>query len=454
MSELVTTAAEEFTSEAELSSQHTSLVRDALQLWFGAWFQALGLYLTALFTYRKRELWPWGWKLFQPALLVASWAFFWGPLPSLESLLPLQYGYAARFTWLALATVISERLSQKLDYPLGRLPSLVIFALLPFALLTSLEQGSHPLQLPDALAWPFLWAAVAHALWYLVLPQIARFGWLLGVSAWWLSAFVSVELAGLTSSLPPDSGWNPAAWLIGPTVVVFALTRIAPRCFEWALRVFPLAPAERPLLLSALLRLSTAPLALLLLLLVFVQSFSVSGESAPVPYLPLLNPTDLSHVLALAAVWLWTRQNAETTAAATSTQRWSRFLRQIRFAGFAAAFVGFTALLGRAVHQYTGVEYDPDELFHSEAFQVAVSVAWTLLALSLMWFSSRTKLRSGWSVGAVLLSVTICKLFFVDLGRLGTGAKIITFLGVGALMLLIAFVAPLPPPKSNPEPQP
>jgi uncharacterized membrane protein len=47
--------------------------------------------------------------------------------------------------------------------------------------------------------------------------------------------------------------------------------------------------------------------------------------------------------------------------------------------------------------------------------------------------------------GALLLSIVLAKLFFNDLGNTGTVARIVSFIGVGVLLLVIGYVAPVPP---------
>ena len=46
--------------------------------------------------------------------------------------------------------------------------------------------------------------------------------------------------------------------------------------------------------------------------------------------------------------------------------------------------------------------------------------------------------------------LVVLKLFIVDLGNTGTVAMIISFLGVGALLLVIGYFAPAPPRSAAP----
>jgi uncharacterized membrane protein len=52
-----------------------------------------------------------------------------------------------------------------------------------------------------------------------------------------------------------------------------------------------------------------------------------------------------------------------------------------------------------------------------------------------------------WIVGAALMAVVVVKLFLVDLSNVGTIARIMSFLTVGALLLVTGYLAPLPPRK-------
>jgi uncharacterized membrane protein len=60
--------------------------------------------------------------------------------------------------------------------------------------------------------------------------------------------------------------------------------------------------------------------------------------------------------------------------------------------------------------------------------------------------------RPAWMVGAGLLAAVVLKLLIVDLSGSGTVTRIVSFIGVGVLMLVIGYVAPLPgKPKEEPH---
>jgi uncharacterized membrane protein len=60
-----------------------------------------------------------------------------------------------------------------------------------------------------------------------------------------------------------------------------------------------------------------------------------------------------------------------------------------------------------------------------------------------------TRWRAVWILGATLLGVVVIKLLLVDMSNAGALNRIVSFLGVGVLMLVIGYVSPLPPARKN-----
>jgi uncharacterized membrane protein len=77
--------------------------------------------------------------------------------------------------------------------------------------------------------------------------------------------------------------------------------------------------------------------------------------------------------------------------------------------------------------------------------QTSFSILWTLIALATMVFATRRGLRVAWLAGGALLLVVVAKLFVVDLSNVGTIARIVSFIGVGVLMLVVGYFSPVPP---------
>ena len=105
-------------------------------------------------------------------------------------------------------------------------------------------------------------------------------------------------------------------------------------------------------------------------------------------------------------------------------------------------------LLRTAAH-FLDIRYQFDPLFHSQFVQAMLSLVWSATALVLMRFAAKRLLRLPWMAGAGLLVLVVAKLFFVDLSNVGGIERIVSFLGVGVLMLAIGYLAPLPSEKST-----
>jgi uncharacterized membrane protein len=62
-----------------------------------------------------------------------------------------------------------------------------------------------------------------------------------------------------------------------------------------------------------------------------------------------------------------------------------------------------------------------------------------------MWMAARSARRVLWFAGAGALALVVAKLFLVDSARTGGLGRAVAFIGVALLILLIGYVAPLPP---------
>jgi uncharacterized membrane protein len=169
------------------------------------------------------------------------------------------------------------------------------------------------------------------------------------------------------------------------------------------------------------------------------------GDTAPLPYVPLLNPLDLGQALILLVLL-----------------RYWRFLRAVDSPGSARidkrvplptltalTFIWLNALLLRTLHQWFGVAFNLEDLMASTLVQTCLSLFWTILALTAMLVAARKRERIVWLVGAALLVVVIAKLFLIDLSRIGSVERIISFVGVGLLMLIVGYFSPLPPARES-----
>ncbi len=186
------------------------------------------------------------------------------------------------------------------------------------------------------------------------------------------------------------------------------------------------------------------PLAVLVALASLAVAWHSNGDARPLPYVPLLNPTDLAVALGLGAcaIW-WTRVRAADFAPAGMADK-----PHVLGALTGLAFVAINTIWLRVAHQFAGVRWDAKALFDSFLVQAGYSILWTLLALALMVAAHRRLVRPMWMGGAVLLGATVLKLLLIDLSNRGGSERIVVFIAVGVLMLVVGYFAPLPPKHS------
>jgi uncharacterized membrane protein len=231
------------------------------------------------------------------------------------------------------------------------------------------------------------------------------------------------------------TSWGPAAALLACALVLYVVGRAAmspAATVRWPLDRFAAAYGWYGLL----------PVAALTALGAVTMTLTQRGDAAPLPYLPLVNPTDLAFLLASAALWGW---RARLSTATWALPAWVRDERvAIRWGG-AILFLWLNSVWLRVAHHYFGVAWEARRLFDSFVVQAGYALLWSVAAVALTVFASRRGRRAPWLAGAALLAATVVKLFLIDLSNAGGGERIVAFVGVGALMLLVGYVAPLPP---------
>ena len=310
---------------------------------------------------------------------------------------------------------------RNLGLPLmGLAPALLLAALASVALLDS------PVQQGGWWAWP-----LALAVQLLLLHRLAP-DWPAGARHA-VHATGPLLLAVLGAQWGGDitRGWGDAAtawpWL-GTLALPALLLLLLPR----SARRWPVSAEPAAYQVTA-----GAALTVGLLLWTLLANWWSTGTARPLPHVPLLNPLDLGVATALFAVAAWLQQPAVRARLAGDGRVPTGVLA-------ATAFFWINAMLLRAFHHWGGVPYQLDEWMHSLPVQTGVTLLWSATALALMWLSARRARRTPWMVGAVLLAAVVAKLLLVDLSGSGTVTRIVSFIGVGLLMLVIAYVAPLP----------
>ncbi|HZD20787.1 MAG TPA: DUF2339 domain-containing protein, partial [Burkholderiales bacterium] len=236
--------------------------------------------------------------------------------------------------------------------------------------------------------------------------------------AWWIDFAVEGKRV-----------WPSIAWAIVPATMLGALS--APRLqARW-----PMAAQVRSYVVGG-----GVPLAVFLALWVFYANLG-DGDPFPLPYLPVLNPLDIAIGAAFVLIATWLR-----AAARCGLQAWLERSMATVYALYAiGAFAWVNGTLLRTVHHWTGLPFLLQPMLASQLVQASFSILWMTLALAAMVIATRRAIRVIWVGGAALMGIVVAKLFVVDLSGIGTLERIVSFVGVGLLMLLIGYLSPVPP---------
>jgi uncharacterized membrane protein len=341
-------------------------------------------------------------------------------------------GSSVALMFVTATALACSELSRRTSLRFARLPALWLLpALLVFAEVFVVGLG-HPAAQDGWLAWPF-----AFIVFYVICrrhegePERAPVALLHVISAWLWVALLTCELHWAIERQVGDHGsWSAIGLMLVAASVLFALPRLVERV-SWPLR------AHR----SAYITFAGGGLAVFLGAWSIGGNLSLTGDPYPFPYVPLLNALDLAQFLALLVLWRYWRyfrSMARSTHEEVDNTGPLAILATL-------TFVWLNAALLRTLHHWAGVPFDFDAMIQSTLVQTAVSIFWTVLALATMLIATRRASRGIWTTGAVLLAVTIAKLFLVDLSRVGTIERIVSFVAVGLLTLVIGYFSPLPP---------
>jgi uncharacterized membrane protein len=360
------------------------------------------------------------------------WGLLWwsvgGCMEITEHLAPYERAYLLAF--VALTCLGSSELHRWITLGVVRAAAVLLLpAMVCFAAITAIDQ-SHPFAHGGWISWPF-----ASFVWYWIMyrhegtPQLAVP--LNAVAAWFVCLMSSWEAAWAVGRWVAGSDtWPAIAWAAIPAIVLYALPKLVTR-LAWPFR------AHRDVYLF----LVATGLVIYLSAWSLITNLSLPGNAAPLPYLPLINPLDIAQGLTLAVLlrhWLFLR--------GVRTSGPPRIEPSVPLPGLLGlTFIWLNAVLLRTLHQWFHIPYQLETLLESTLVETSLSIFWAILALATMLIAARKRHRMSWLIGFALLAVVVGKLFLVDLSRIGSVERIVSFLGVGLLMLVFGYFSPLPP---------
>ena len=396
--------------------------------------------------------------------LVLGWGTAWwltGGLTEIGSQIPAHW-LPASLVFVVVSSAAAVAAAGPLRWPRLGVLGLLIPPALVAALVVSLATQDHPLDRFGWAAWP-----VSMAVFYGCLrPREQALGRLAG----WQHAALhgDAPASGATRGPIPLAAWLHAAgfWM----VTVIAVAEVRWQVDQVAEGVWPLAVTTAAAMALAAAPMAarrglawpfgphwrtytlacSGPLLMVLAVVAFGAAVFSDGDPSPLLFLPVLNPLGVLVGMQLAASLAWRRhaeQQWDHPFEGLVDARWSPTL-------FALGVIFATAETARTVHHWLNVPWDLESLWESTALQTSLSILWAVIGLSGMVAGVRMVRRAVWVAGASWMAVVVAKLFLVDLRNLTALGRVVSFIVVGVLLLIVGYLAPVPPaaPDESEEP--
>lgn len=183
---------------------------------------------------------------------------------------------------------------------------------------------------------------------------------------------------------------------------------------------------------------------------VVITNWYYDGEVWGLPYIPIINLYDIT----LGAVLLYefglNYLNQYHSSLLNQRQGYRNNTGNLLLS--VLGLIGFwvvSSMLVRTLHTYAGTPLWYRGAWDSEQVQTGLTIIWTLLALVATIIASRHWLRALWFMGIGLLGIVVLKLVAVDLSQTEAIWRVVSFIGAGSLILLIGYLAPLPPEQKD-----
>jgi uncharacterized membrane protein len=359
-----------------------------------------------------------------------SW-WFGGGLHEIDRHMPHDFRMGGILAFSALSCGACDYLERRLAWLWLNWPALCLLPIMCLVALTLKDSGLHPFSQLGFVGWPF-----AFVVYYRVLNRqgmvpgnVLKF---LHAGTFWLIAIVlTLEMRWRMDNLVNGADtWAEIAWGFTPALLALILTEFGVKQ-SWLIK-------ERH---EPYLSLCAGPVILAAWLWAVFANLTSPGDSDPLGWLPILNPLDVTTGLVFVVLAVWFARLSSGFPAAF----FSRQSKALEWGYAASLFLWVNAILVRTIHHWGGVEFSFSPLFSSVLLQASLSIFWSVLALCVMVIATRGRLRTIWLAGAGLLAVVVIKLFLVDLSKTGTVARIVSFVGVGILLLVIGYLSPVPP---------
>ncbi|PSD39114.1 DUF2339 domain-containing protein [Acinetobacter radioresistens] len=246
-----------------------------------------------------------------------------------------------------------------------------------------------------------------------------------------VTAFITLWTKPEHNSQSVKEFWAAVSWLllavtglaILPTTPFLALGLIPAFYGAWVIY------SKTPLLMHSI--------TVWCLSLLWLTGLSIDVQVAEYAYWTvILNPADLLSIGVMAGL-LWAIYQYRFH---DKNLEWT-----FKIGSILVSLLVMSSIMVRGLHHYMGTPLWGTAIWSNGTVQLSLTLLWVILAFILMTLASRRLLRQIWFIGAALLAIVVAKLVFLDLSQSGTITRVFSFIGAGIVMLIIAYLAPLPP---------
>ncbi|OQW68600.1 MAG: hypothetical protein BVN34_07860 [Proteobacteria bacterium ST_bin12] len=356
------------------------------------------------------------------APLLAVWGWLWwvgAGLTAIDTFLPpLLFAHAA-LTFVAMTSVILPLVSSKIKWPALANLSCLLLPVMAFVLAIDFLSG-HPFAHMGFYTWlitlvAYIWLLMRH-----VMPSHAVFR---GALLWIAAIIGGIEWQHYLSAIITSGVWLAIGWAVVPLIISAGI-------MQWQKH------HQNAAINRAWIWVGIAPIMVFLCAWFMFMSLDSNGSAAPLSYIPLLNPLDITLCAILFKLLLWTRH---------FKQYFLTLKKNIYIIAGLMAFILINGMLLRTLHHWAGTPFQWTAIFSNATVQMAFTFLWGVSAFVLMLLAHKQAKRMLWMVGAALMSLVVLKLFFFDLAQQGSVARIASFIGAGVMLLIMGYFAPLPP---------
>jgi uncharacterized membrane protein len=400
----------------------------------------LGVGFIALSGWACGALWnklrPGKFSLLTTAL--ALWGWLWwvsSGLTAADELLDKDLFMHASLAFIAITSVLLPFFSRFFRWEKLAKLSLLLMPAMAITLLWELFLAAFDSKHPFAYYGAYSWlGAFAAYIWLIKRDHIPNDSFLRSPLLW-IGAMIGVMewQYQLGLYVQESNVWKDIGWAIIPIAIVLGITR--------------LQFAKKNVLTSEQLSsartwawIGCVPLVASLIGWFMFMSLNSSGNAAPLPYVPFINPLDITLVAVLLLLFIWHRGVHKHLGKLQSMMP------------VIPSIMGFTLLNGvllRTLHHWVSTPFEWASIFTNSTVQMSFTFLWGITAFALMLLAHKRGQRQIWIVGAALMGLVVAKLFLLDLSQHGSVERIASFIGAGLMLLVMGYFAPLPPVKKE-----